>query len=444
MVIIKPNIKGATSGIYGHVDFINEEGIGGWILDLDRPDEPQNVELYINGQKCAEAVANIPRPDISQIIGREANCGFLIRWKDVNVEGILGWRGSEIEIIHPPTGRKVDDKKVKFLKTQKESGFLNYYSGLDEKFLSEITKNLDDVRHNTETRENITILKLKDISCYSENDKICVFAHYDRDNIVDDYIIYYLSALNESGFDIVFVTTSGADEVYLEDRLKSKVNIVIKRNNIGRDFYSYKTGIYAIFPILKRYKLLLLANDSVYMFSKQKFSKLIDGVYQKVLRNEGDFFGAIDSYERAYHLQSWFLGFAINKNTYEFLGSLCLVPLENKEDIINIYEVGLSQMAIKSGLRVISMFDYKKIALSLNKGHPYYEHTRKYYANPTHFFWDVLINKGFPFIKKELLAINPSRIVNLDGWKDLLEWQADDRSVVDLIINNLNRIKGES
>ena len=31
--------------------------------------------------------------------------------------------------------------------------------------------------------------------------RLCVFAHWDRDNIIDDYVIYYLKALKEaSGF----------------------------------------------------------------------------------------------------------------------------------------------------------------------------------------------------------------------------------------------------
>lgn len=112
--VIKPNIKGATSGIFGHVDFINEEGIGGWIIDLDKPDEPQVVELYINKQKCAETSAIIPRPDISHIIGKEVKCGFLIKWKDVLVSPLLNSDKIDISIVHRESGRKLAGKFGKF------------------------------------------------------------------------------------------------------------------------------------------------------------------------------------------------------------------------------------------------------------------------------------------------------------------------------------------
>ena len=33
-----------------------------------------------------------------------------------------------------------------------------------------------------------------------------VFAHYDKDNIVDDYVIYYIKALKEIAETIIFVS----------------------------------------------------------------------------------------------------------------------------------------------------------------------------------------------------------------------------------------------
>ena len=36
--------------------------------------------------------------------------------------------------------------------------------------------------------------------------RVVIFAHYDKDNIVDDYVIYYLKALKEVASEIIFVS----------------------------------------------------------------------------------------------------------------------------------------------------------------------------------------------------------------------------------------------
>ena len=36
--------------------------------------------------------------------------------------------------------------------------------------------------------------------------RLCVFAHWDRDNIIDDYVIYYLKALKQVVSTLVFVS----------------------------------------------------------------------------------------------------------------------------------------------------------------------------------------------------------------------------------------------
>jgi len=41
--------------------------------------------------------------------------------------------------------------------------------------------------------------------------------------------------------------------------------------------------------------------------------------------------------------------------------------------------------------------------------------------NPTHYFWKALITRfRFPFIKADLLALNPSGIAQLDDWKSVV------------------------
>ena len=38
--------------------------------------------------------------------------------------------------------------------------------------------------------------------------RLCIFAHYDKDNLIDDYVIYYLRELKKSFNKIIFVSDS--------------------------------------------------------------------------------------------------------------------------------------------------------------------------------------------------------------------------------------------
>ena len=110
---IRPKITDKNSGIYGHVDFVNSEGIGGWLIDVSSP-EPRVVEIYINDEKIGEAIANLPRPDIASIIGREANCGFFVRWADLSIPDRISLEDNfEVAIIDKISGREIVGKHAK-------------------------------------------------------------------------------------------------------------------------------------------------------------------------------------------------------------------------------------------------------------------------------------------------------------------------------------------
>jgi len=110
---IRPKITDKEKGIYGHVDFINADGIGGWVIDVQSA-EPRVVEVYINDEKVGEYVANLPRQDISQILGRDAKCGFYIRWVDVSLPSGLRWDSElDIAVVDKLSGREIIGKHAK-------------------------------------------------------------------------------------------------------------------------------------------------------------------------------------------------------------------------------------------------------------------------------------------------------------------------------------------
>ena len=73
--------------------------------------------------------------------------------------------------------------------------------------------------------------------------RAAVFAHYDKDRIIDDYVIYYLKSLKEIFDNIVFVSCL---EIPKEEiaKLDGIADYVICENHNEYDFGSYKRGYF--------------------------------------------------------------------------------------------------------------------------------------------------------------------------------------------------------
>jgi hypothetical protein len=122
------------------------------------------------------------------------------------------------------------------------------------------------------------------------------------------------------------------------------------------------------------------------------------------------------------------------------------VPL--KSFVVQAYEVGITQAMIKGGLRCAAIWEYEslvrlantdeleKLALAqeseIGKADPI-QLTRKLHIlrirdgvarrialNPTSDLWRQLLLSGFPFIKRELLRDNPTRVEDVSDWKEVV------------------------
>ena len=71
--------------------------------------------------------------------------------------------------------------------------------------------------------------------------RLCVFAHWDRDNIIDDYVIYYLNALKEVCSTIIFVSDCNLESNEIA-KLNGIIDYVIAQKHNEYDFGSYKRG----------------------------------------------------------------------------------------------------------------------------------------------------------------------------------------------------------
>lgn len=251
--------------------------------------------------------------------------------------------------------------------------------------------------------------------------RIAVFAHYDINNTVDDYVLFYINELLKVCDDIVFVSCGN-----LSDTEKQKLNMcktVIAEPHDEYDFGSYKRGfLYAKENhLLDNCKELVFVNDSCFGPFKP-----LKPIFDKMEQSKCDFWGltknqwgfilkngkALDTINSKCvdavrpHIQSYF--FVLRPSVFDskvfkdFITSV--KPENNKNIVIEKYEIGMTELLEEK--LYISDFVY----------HDFYK-----FNNPSIFFWRDFYNKtDFPFIKCSLLRLKNVLHTTIEGWEDLL------------------------
>jgi lipopolysaccharide biosynthesis protein len=222
---------------------------------------------------------------------------------------------------------------------------------------------------------------------------VCLFAHFDQDDKIDDYVLWYLRNIIDLNFSIVFISTARLNSSDV-GRLGAYCCDVILRENGGLDFGSWSAGFAKHGSAIDG--RLLLANDSVY----GPIGSLAAAVGRLTCKR-ADFYGLVESVEIEPHVQSWFLLFEpwVVRNA-EF-GAILAQPFSamTRRQIVRYGEVGLSRRLTKAGFR------YEALHRNDGAGLP-----RRYDVNHMLVFWrELLLAEGIPFLKIELLRDNPLR-----------------------------------
>jgi hypothetical protein len=271
--------------------------------------------------------------------------------------------------------------------------------------------------------------------------KIVLFMHFDGRGVVRRQLLDYMEDLRANGRTIVFVTNSKKLMPAGMAALRQICAAVIIRRNIGYDFGAWRDAIDFLGLPRTETEEIILANDSV-------FGPLmpLGDILRKLNYAKADIWGLTESWQLRYHLQSFFLAFgptAIRSDTFrKFWRSVRPVPA--KAYIVHRYEVGVTQVMVKGGLRCAALWSYEsligqvsreeleKLILAeeseLGKADPI-QSTRKRQVlhirdgvarrvalNPTSDLWRQLLNSGFPFIKRELLRDNPTKVEDVGDW----------------------------
>jgi GT2 family glycosyltransferase len=232
---------------------------------------------------------------------------------------------------------------------------------------------------------------------------VCIFSHFDADNEVKDYVIYYLKALSQF-IDIIFVSTAeGLNQESLKP-IEGYCKDIIVKKNIGYDFGAWKTGLDYLGTDIIHYDQLILCNDSVYgpLFD-------LETIFEKMKNH--DLWSITDNHEIEYHLQSYFMVYTKKAFSHKVFQGFWkdLKIYHNKQILIENNEIGFSQAMMMSGLSYSS----------------YYMAKDKNYVNVLQYYWDILVTKHqFPFIKKEVLTTNPLQL-DTAHWEKTIQSSSD-------------------
>jgi len=109
--------------------------------------------------------------------------------------------------------------------------------------------------------------------------------------------------------------------------------------------------------------------------------------------------------------------------------------------VISRYEIGLTRALTAGGLRCRALFPYGNAVAALKAAPPRVDAPgpaeRRFLRrraeaieagaplNPTHFLWDTLLAMGCPFLKRELLRDNPTKVPGLERWEPAVRAVSD-------------------
>ena len=281
--------------------------------------------------------------------------------------------------------------------------------------------------------------------------RVCLFAGYDPDGIVDDYVVAYVRELARH-----------ADVYYMADQVMGPGELAkLGEHTKGAwaerhgeyDFGSYSRLVDRVgWSTLEQYDEVLLVNDSGYLL------RPLDDVFARMDQRACDWWGLqatkgiyrtrnvpvnqfhepipmeavrgplLDRFEQDYTYDflvgSYFLAYRrpvfTDPQFRRYLGSVA--HQERKHTIVQKYEVGLTRWLIHHGHPFDTFVDH------LYPLHPVY--------TPWYF---RLLDEGFPLFKRYFLTRNHYQVPHLADWADRVRAKVPDADVA-TIERNLTRV----
>jgi Rhamnan synthesis protein F len=294
-------------------------------------------------------------------------------------------------------------------------------------------------------------------------ERVAIYSHYASSGRVSAMVLFQLATYASQGFDIIFVSMCQSLREADIDKLKERCSAIVLRRSYGRDFGAWRDILSTDLVNRSRIQELLLLNDSVLGPIRP-----IAPVFERMRRADG-LWGLVNSDQNGSHLQTFFLLARGAPAIEAVLGFFhCLVLSLDKEVVVQNGELSLSPGVARRGVPLWSLYGLRQIEEAMLKhpktrletvlsfGRPALIKTFRGIldcsdedfevrvrcalaanpVNPTHQFGELLVREfDFPFIKTELLLVNPTNMSIASTWRSLV---ADDGPCsVDMIIDHL-------
>ena len=286
----------------------------------------------------------------------------------------------------------------------------------------------------------VQILKPLPVSPPSGATRLVLFAHYDPQDEVDDYVLYYLQQLHASGCAILFVSGAANLKAASAERILPYCVGVFTQQTRSLDFGSWNLAWQQMQHrgwSLDSFQQFILANDSVYgpLFPLDEMLAAFTGA---------DMYGMTESNERGNHLQSFFLQWDLNTRTRAFLQKFwrSFRYVVRKQRLIDTYETGISRAARKAGLQLKAYASDEAVRAAYAQRHLPHEHADRVAAgsvNNTLVLWDVLLEDfRCPLLKTDLPRRNRYHSRKVRTLSDeLRQWTKYDPALIE---RNLQRL----
>lgn len=281
--------------------------------------------------------------------------------------------------------------------------------------------------------------------------RVCMFAAYDAQGIVDDYVVAYLTELAKHA-DVYYWADSDMAPEELA-KLSGVTQGAWAQRHGEYDFGSYARLVDAVgWETIETYDELLFVNDSCYLV------RPLDEVFAEMSARRADWWALqatkgmaqtrsiavnqfrepipvdavrtslVDAFERDYtydfHLGSYFVAYRQPViRDIEFRRYIGAVTRQtSKRTIVKTYEVGLTRWLIHHGHQLDTF---------VSKLYPFHPIYSEWYFR--------LLDEGFPLLKRYLLAENHYDVPRLGTWKSRVLEKAPTADV-DMFERNLRRV----
>ena len=246
--------------------------------------------------------------------------------------------------------------------------------------------------------------------------RLGVFIFFDRDSIIDDYVIYMLDSLNEAVDNILFISNSELSDTELKKLDKYNIDINIRENKgLDAGAFKYAYDKYGK-EYFSNYDEVILLNDT-FFGPFRPFKEIINSMNDKDL----DFWGltanydsedgtgkAIDNYIHT-HIQTFFVAYRKTVLESNFFNNYWNKYNINKNnsfvDVVNNHESYFTYLLEKEGFKwdtYVNLDHYKND----NKEYNYNIYGYSAYTLISYYGCPFIKRKNFVFDRTDALYMN--------------------------------------